>query len=604
MYHKRNPIKGGISVTYQEMFDVLSQCGLGTLLLSQSGKILSINDSGDQLLLGKGQLVGTYLADIAPELCEDTEQSRYARIAFGKYVERCAAPKAEDLPPRTQLIVFRDASAAVERELLQDVVNQTSEGVIVCDEENRIYMLNDAAVKMDSIVAPEVVGERIEDVYSTHDHSDLLVPTVIREKVPLRNVRQFYTTRFGKDVDIMSNNFPILRNGQVLGGFSLMEDWAMVDQLHKQIIDLQEKLTALTQGSGKRKAKSALTAKYRFQDIIHMSPALHQVITHCKQAAKSDSSVMIYGETGTGKELFAQSIHSASKRSNGPFLAINCAALPENLLEGLLFGTEKGAYTGAESRTGLFEQADHGTLLLDEINSMNINIQSKLLRVLQDGMIRRVGGTSEIHVDVRVLSNINIPPHQAIAEGKLRQDLYYRLGVVNISIPPLRERREDIALLAKHFIMQFNRKLNKNVSDLSPEALELCRGYAWPGNVRELQHTIEHAMNILPADRALIGPEDLHLSALAPETVIWASSPPTEAPAIPAAPKPPAASLNHRVQQAERETICKALRICGGNITRAAALLKMSRQNLQYRIKRHQIDVQALMQESYEELLR
>jgi arginine utilization regulatory protein len=383
-----------------------------------------------------------------------------------------------------------------------------------------------------------------------------------------------------------------------------MEDWAMVDQLHKQIIDLQEKLTNLTQSSGKRKAKSALAAKYRFQDIIHMSPALHQVITHCKQAAKSDSSVMIYGETGTGKELFAQSIHSASKRSNGPFLAINCAALPENLLEALLFGTEKGAYTGAESRAGLFEQADHGTLLLDEINSMNINVQSKLLRVLQDGMIRRVGGASEIHVDVRVLSNINIPPHQAIAEGKLRQDLYYRLGVVNISIPPLRQRREDIALLAKHFIMQLNRKLNKNVSDLSPEALELCRNYSWPGNVRELQHTIEHAMNILPADRALIGPEDLHLSAMVPETAAGSFSPPAKMPEARPAPKaPPAASLNRQVRDTERETICKALRICGGNITRAASLLKMSRQNLQYRIKRHQIDVQALMQESYEELL-
>ena len=151
------------------------------------------------------------------------------------------------------------------------------------------------------------------------------------------------------------------------------------------------------------------------------------LVDRCKQVAKSSSSVMIYGETGTGKELFAQSIHNASRRAQGPFLAINCAAIPENLLEGLLFGTEKGAYTGAESHPGLFEQANGGSLLLDEINSMNINLQPKLLRVLQEGTVRRVGSTRERKVDVRVLSNINIPPEEALAAHKLRQDLYFRL---------------------------------------------------------------------------------------------------------------------------------------------------------------------------------
>ena len=249
-------------MTYQDVLRTLSQCGLGALLLSSSGEILSVNDSGDQLLQGMGQLVGAHLADVAPELLSAPSEQRYARTGFGQYVCRCAAPEVDDLPERCRLIVFRDATDAVQRDMLQAVVNQTSEGVIMCDAENRICLLNDAAVKMDSIVAPEVVGERIEDVYSTHDHSDLLVPTVIRNKVPLRNVRQFYATRFGKNVDIMSNNYPILHNGQVLGGFSLMEDWAMVDQLHKQVIDLQEKLTDLTQSGSKRK-KSAMTANRR-----------------------------------------------------------------------------------------------------------------------------------------------------------------------------------------------------------------------------------------------------------------------------------------------------------------------------------------------------
>ena len=301
-----------------------------------------------------------------------------------------------------------------------------------------------------------------------------------------------------------------------------------------------------------------MTARYRSQ----VSSAMHDIIAHCKQAAKSDSSVMIYGETGTGKELIAQSLHNASKRANGPFLAINCAALPEPLLESLLFGTERGSYTGAESRAGLFEQANHGTLLLDELNSMNISVQSKLLRVLQDGMVRRVGGVSETHVDVRVLSSINVPPYQAIAEGNLRQDLFYRLGVVNITVPPLRERREDIPLLAKQFIMEFNKKLGKNVSTLHPDTLKLLQEYHWPGNVREFQHVIEHAMNIIPADCSVLTPEYIFMPSLQhpPAASRTPFSEAAQTPIKRASSKE--LSLNGHMQNVEREAICKVLQAC------------------------------------------
>lgn len=586
----------------KDIFDILSQCGLGALLLSGDGKILDINAIGDQLLLGNGELIGKPLSIIAPALCEPVEKKKYENVAFGKYVMRCSAPQASDLPPRAQLVAFQDASDSVQRDMLLSIVNQSTEGVILCDEKSRICLLNDAAVKMDSIVAAEVIGEDIRNVYFTHDHSDLLVPTVIRDKTPMRNVRQYYTTRYGRDVDIVSNSFPVLRVEQTLGGFSLMEDWAMVDQLHKQIIDLQEKLTDLTSSGNKRSSKSTLTAKYHFQDIIYVSSAMHDIIAHCKQAAKSDSSVMIYGETGTGKELIAQSLHNASKRANGPFLAINCAALPEPLLESLLFGTERGSYTGAESRAGLFEQANHGTLLLDELNSMNISVQSKLLRVLQDGMVRRVGGVSETHVDVRVLSSINVPPYQAIAEGNLRQDLFYRLGVVNITVPPLRERREDIPLLAKQFIMEFNKKLGKNVSTLHPDTLKLLQEYHWPGNVREFQHVIEHAMNIIPADCSVLTPEYIFMPSLQHPPAA-SRTPFSEAAQTPIKrASSEELSLNGHMQNVEREAICKVLQACGGNVTKAAKLLKMSRQSLQYRIKRYQIDLRELMQEAIQSL--
>lgn len=323
---------------------------------------------------------------------------------------------------------------------------------------------------------------------------------------------------------------------------------------------------------------------------------MERIVQQGKQIAKSDSSVMIYGETGTGKELLAQSIHNASRRSNGPFLAINCAAIPENLLEGLLFGTEKGAYTGAESRPGLFEQADSGTLLLDEINSMPIHLQSKLLRVLQEGTLRRVGGATELRVDVRVLSNINIPPYQAIQENKLRRDLFYRLGVVNLNIPPLRDRKEDIALLAKNFIFKYNKKLEKNVNDIDGATLERFLAYDWPGNVRELQHAIEHAMNLLPEDRCTITPDYIPDHILT-ESLFARQEPAQEEKGNPSQSPGPRDSLNQTIHEVEYSNICKALRENGGNISRAAKQLQISRQNLQYRIKRYKIDLDALLQD-------
>lgn len=311
---------------------------------------------------------------------------------------------------------------------------------------------------------------------------------------------------------------------------------------------------------------------------------MNKVVEKCREVAKSDSSVMIYGETGTGKELISQSIHGASRRANRTFLAINCAAIPANLLESMLFGTEKGAYTGAERREGLFEQATGGTLLLDEINSMNITLQSKLLRVLQDGVVRRVGGSTEIRVDVRVLSNINMPPYEAIEKNKLRQDLYYRLGVVNITLPPLRARKEDIHLLTSHFIQNLNKRLLKNISDIDAATLELFLAYDWPGNVRELHHAIEHAINVAPSDSSLITPAHIPEHIIA--TVNGHSPQNGDAYAS-------HATLSQILGDVERRVLAKALRENEGNVSKTARTLGVSRQNLQYRLKKNKIEFKA-----------
>lgn len=257
------------------------------------------------------------------------------------------------VPPHTQLVVFRDASNDACHDMLLHVLDQISEAIVLCDCESRIWLLNHAAIRLDSMVTEDVRGETIDDVYCMLDGSKAAVPRVIQERRPLVNMRQYYGTRYGKHIDVVSSAFPVVQNGQVLGGFSMLKDWSEIDKLNKKIIDLQAELLE-SHASHKPQVKSALAARYTFSDIISISPIMSGVVAQCKQVAKTDSSVMIYGETGTGKELFAQSIHNASRRAKGPFLAINCAAIPENLLESLLFGTERGAYTGAERRPGLF----------------------------------------------------------------------------------------------------------------------------------------------------------------------------------------------------------------------------------------------------------
>ena len=280
------------------------------------------------------------------------------------------------------------------------------------------------------------------------------------------------------------------------------------------------------------------------------------------------------GETGTGKEFVVQSIHSASPRKNGPFVAQNCSAFPATLLESILFGTIKGSFTGAEDRPGLFELADGGTLFLDEINSMPIELQSKLLRVLQDGTLRRIGDNKIKQIDARIIASMNIDPEQAVRNKELRLDLYYRLNVVSLTVPPLRERKSDILTLANHFINIYNNKLNCHVSGISEETSKAFFAHSWPGNVRELQHVIEHAMNIMSGQVIELGdlpanigqPNNLQMGDDCTESI-------------------KESSLNH----VERKYLIKALDQSKGNVSKAALLLGIPRQTLQNKLKMHKL---------------
>jgi Nif-specific regulatory protein len=305
---------------------------------------------------------------------------------------------------------------------------------------------------------------------------------------------------------------------------------------------------------------------------------MRAIMQEIAQAARSRSTVLLRGESGTGKELVARALHRFSERSQQPFVKLNCAALPESLLESELFGHERGAFTGAvKTRRGRFELADHGTLFLDEIGDISLATQIKLLRVLQERTFERVGGSRSLTVDVRIIAATNADLEEAVRTRRFREDLYYRLHVVPIVLPPLRERREDIPLLVGHFLPRFNAE-NRKALKISSPAMDLIVGYDWPGNVRELENCIERM--VVMARREIVAPEDVPL----PINIHMPTPPPRMF-----FPEPTASTLPKAVADIERERLLEALRRSGGVQTRAAALLGITPRQLGYKLKKYHI---------------
>ncbi len=333
----------------------------------------------------------------------------------------------------------------------------------------------------------------------------------------------------------------------------------------------------------KRNLERQLVYKGSLGELVGRSPQMHEIFALLQQAGPSKACVLITGESGTGKELVARTIHALSPRRAGPFFAINCAALPETLIESELFGHEKGSFTGAsERRAGCFEVAQHGTLLLDEIGEMPLQTQAKLLRILEDSKVRRLGGKTEFEVDVRVVAATNKVPAEAVTDGHLREDLYYRLNVFQIHLPPLRERKEDIQPIAESLMSDLNRKHDCHVSDISPEVLETLERHNWPGNVRELRNVLERAV-ILAGEGSI---EMKHLPGFLQ----------TKAAAAVAAVSTPAAkeddgavrfAIGTTVEEAEKGLILRTLEHTHNNKTRAAEILGISLKTLHNKLKEY-----------------
>ncbi|HLR21172.1 MAG TPA: sigma 54-interacting transcriptional regulator, partial [Tissierellaceae bacterium] len=297
------------------------------------------------------------------------------------------------------------------------------DGIMVVDMEGKLVVYNEASEKLDKLSKEDVIGKHIQDCFQTESHTSITLE-VLKTRKSLVNVYQSYITIEGKKISSVSSAYPLMKDNKMLGVFTLTKDITKfnetLDVFYKHDIESAD------QDDGR--------AKFQFDDIIGQSSELKKCIDIAKATSKTNSNILIYGATGTGKELFAQSIHNNSLVP-GPFVSINCAAIPENLLEGLLFGTTEGAFTGAKNHPGLFEEAKNGTLFLDELNSMPPNLQPKLLRAIETGKIRRVGETRERIVKPRIISALNIHPLDAIENHDIRMDLFYRLGVITIVIP-------------------------------------------------------------------------------------------------------------------------------------------------------------------------
>jgi len=386
------------------------------------------------------------------------------------------------------------------REIFIDVLNSIQEGVQIVDSKGIIRYVNPAFLNIVGVKEEERIGKNIFDV-----SPDGGLAKVLKTGKAVKNLQN---QPKGTNVQLVSSAIPIFLFDRMIGAIAFMQDVRDVITLTERLKQSNDMVETLSQ-----KISYLSKAKYTFDDIVGTSVAMQNVIEMAKIAAQSDATVLIQGETGTGKEVIAHAIHKASWRAKNPFISINCSAIPVNLLESEFFGHEKGSFTGAhKTKLGKFELANGGTIFLDEIGDMDLVLQAKILRVLQEKEIQRVGGEKKIPLDVRVIAATNRNLKKMVIEGSFREDLYYRLNVWNIYIPPLRDRKVDLEPLTDYLIKKLCRKLGRKTVTISSKAVDLMYKYHWPGNVRELENVIERAI-LNSRGKLVIEPNDLQLFA-------------------------------------------------------------------------------------------
>lgn len=561
------------------------------ILTNQEGEIIQVNNAAKRLFsLNTSKYNNTSIFELFPYDLKDyfslEDKSTGISLSFG----------TNDLlltitPLQTHfLLVFKnmtkkqkikyDLENMKEQMKVYDaILDKLDEGICVINEDKKILFYNKKIGEINSREPNFIKNKFIFEAFPNLEEENSKLLKTLRLEKPL-NHRETHFTDSGKEMTILSETYPLSTGNRKIGAVEILKDITKQKQLEETI-----RLLNNDNDTSFQHKQSSNNTRYSFKDIIFTSREMGRIVEQAKKISRFSSNVLIVGETGTGKELFAQSIHNESPRKNETFIAQNCAAIPENLLEGLLFGTTTGSFTGAVNRAGIFEQAHKGTLLLDEINSISLDLQAKLLRVLQEKRVRRLGSDKEVDFDVRVISTMNEDPLEAIKNGRLREDLYYRISVVNLTIKPLRKRKIDITALVEHFIHKHSKALGIDVDGVEDNVMDFFLTFTWPGNSRQLEHTIEGALNLMYDEKRItfdhlsdsfqqqiIDDYNQNESTLAPTPIIESHLP-----------------LNDHLERIEIRFIKDALDKADGNVTKASKTLGISRQNLNYKLKKYDI---------------
>ncbi|SNT05688.1 PAS domain S-box-containing protein [Anaerovirgula multivorans] len=487
--------------------------------------------------------------------------------------------KDEDGKVIGAVAIFRDISEVMDlthqiyklkemQSLLEGIFHSTQDAISVCDENGIGVLINPAYTRVTGLTEKNIIGKPVTVDIAEGDSIHL---QVLKTKKPVKNAR----LRIGpQKKEVLVHAAPIVVDGELKGSVGVLHDLTEIKKLTDELMTAKQIIRKLE-------------AKYLFDDIIAEDQEMQAALGKAKQTAMTPATVLLRGESGTGKELFAHAIHNLSQRRYNQFVRVNCAAISESLLESELFGYVEGAFTGARKggKRGLFEEAHGGTIFLDEITEIPISTQAKLLRVLQEREVVRVGSTKAVNIDVRVIAATNIALENAVKKGKFREDLYYRLNVIPIEIPPLRKRKNDIHPLTLHLINKFNQEYGRNVEDISKEALESLLAYDWPGNVRELENYIGRAfINMKYTDKTI---REEHLPKIIDiaNNLIESKKKSKEEFA-----DNKEHSLKEILEDVEKKHITDVLNKYYGNRTMTSKELKISLRNLYYKMEKYHID--------------
>jgi len=575
-----------LSIFKSELFKTILDCiSDGILLINKKGEIIIFNTVAERILgHHKIEAIGKQIEIIVPTTklpliiesgLYELNQTVYInntklivdRIPLKDNKDETIGAVSIFRPFLEARELHNEVSSLIEtRTLLQAIINSTLDAISVVNETGRVILINPAYTRLTGLTEKDVLSQPA--TVDIPDGSESIHMKVLSTRQPVDNVRVKLNKR---DKEVIVNVAPIFINNELKGSVGVLHDVSEVKKLTKELADVR------------RIIQIQSNAKYTFDDFIGSSLSLGYAIEQAKRAASTPASILLRGESGTGKEIFAHAIHNLSNRKNRKFVRVNCAALSENLLESELFGYSEGAFTGAKhgGKPGFFEVADEGTLLLDEIGELSPNLQSKLLRVLQEKEMIRVGDTNPISVDVRIIAATNANLEKLIENGKFREDLYYRINMIQIMIPPLRHRKEDISQLAQYLIRKLSIEFGRNTVSLSESALEILEGYDWPGNVRELENILGRALINMKLNETVLNAS--HLPHLRMKTAA-----PEEAEGLSAeACDKENHTYNELFDSWEKQMLSRLMLRMEGNKTKAAKHLNISIRSLYYKLEKH-----------------